>query len=245
MFSDSSPPSLRKPTVSAMGPGARLLTRTLYWPHSLARCVVSPSMAALAAPACAWKSSPFQCSVAVMLMMEPPCCFIYILNTACDSKKQPVASMSSTVRHAFADSFSAGQRKLPAAPLTRTSMRPKRSSAARTAAATASWDRTSICTAKHRAEDPHAPAAALSRSLAPCTTASRRLPITTSQPCRMRTSEMRKQIPVPPPLTIATRPRSAAASNALSYSARHSISSPIPLRCGARCGARCDTVLSQ
>lgn len=91
-------PSLRKPSVPEMGPGAMVLTLTPLGPHSTARCLVIASadtlagnllhsvcgysstitetvhspFAALAEPACTWRPCPLYPSVAEMLTMLPP-----------------------------------------------------------------------------------------------------------------------------------------------------------------------------
>lgn len=88
-------PSLRKPSVPEMGPGAMALTLTPLGPHSTARCLVMASadeqeakrlkgvsrtawgealspFAALAEPACTWRPCPRYPSVAEMLTMLPP-----------------------------------------------------------------------------------------------------------------------------------------------------------------------------
>ena len=113
-----------------------------------------------------------------------------------------VAAGFATGASGFGDSCSARQRKLPAAPLTRMSRRPKVSTVRPTTAATSSGRRTSPVTARERTPSPVICSAVSWR----CSWF--RLEIATSHPRDAIANAMPRQMPVPPPVMSAARPAS-------------------------------------
>ncbi len=123
LFSDSGVTRRRTPSVPSTGPGATAFTRTPAGPHSTASARVSASTPALAADACDWPTVPRSWSVALIFRMTP------FRDSRCgkaarETLNVPLRSMSTTVPNPLGERFSARQKKLPAAPLTRMSRRP-------------------------------------------------------------------------------------------------------------------------
>ena len=115
-------------------------------------------------------------------------------------RKPPSSTIETTARQPFGDRSSPFTTKLPAALLTRQSTRPNRSTAAATIASTWSGSRTSVGCAAARP-----PAASISATVS-SSGSGRRPATTTDAPSRANSWAMARPIPLPPPVTSATRP---------------------------------------
>ena len=142
--------------------------------------------------------------------------FFNSANAARQTLKVPFRSISTTVPKPFGDNSSALQRKFPAAPFTTMSTRPNRSTVAAIASSTSSGLRTSAATAKaspmvvFAASAPSLIVGLLPRtSLMLAAAGSRfsmlRLTSTTFAPASAKARATPPVMPVPPPVTKATR----------------------------------------
>jgi hypothetical protein len=94
-------------------------------------------------------------------MIDPAVC-LSCSTAAREALNEPSRSISTTVRKPLADSFSAGARKLPAAPQTSTSIAPSSASLTANAASSAPKSRTSAATAQTSAPSTRSSSAAAS-----------------------------------------------------------------------------------
>src|SRR4051812_3763431 len=133
-------------------------------------------------------------------MAPPSPCSIICFPTAREHRKLPSRTIATTARQPLGERSSAFTTKFPAALFTRTSTRPKRSTAAATSASTCSGSRTSVGCAR-----PAPPAASMSPTVS-SRGSGRRPARTTPAPKRPNSSAKALPRPLPPPVTSATFP---------------------------------------
>src|SRR6516164_433560 len=108
-----------------MGPGATVLERMFFGPHSSASVLVNDWIPAFAAAAGAHPGHPPHAYAVMMLTILPIWGDTVRYGKAARQQlKVPFRSMSTTVRHPLGESSSVGHAKLPAALLIRMSIPP-------------------------------------------------------------------------------------------------------------------------